>query len=196
MVGSDETQCVGHGKAPLDHDLGAGCPWWENILMEACGVPCVKIHVTEKVRGCQNGTLPLYQIVRDLTLSSPPGRPFPSDPCFLIRLSRSVLSVQISGKVLPFNFGNYPILAIRAPNKPGFGLLGWKSGNLFCGPLPAFFSQTPTRHRAFVENKNQTPIRPSGHRAVDPSSSRFFGPESRCFFLALAPCHPLIYNFS
>jgi hypothetical protein len=30
-----------------------------------------------------------------------------------------------------------------------------------------------------------TSIRPSGHRAVDPSFLLLFGPESRCFFLAL-----------
>jgi hypothetical protein len=34
-------------------------------------------------------------------------------------------------------------------------------------PLPAYFSQRPTPHTAFVENKSQTPIRPSGDRAVE-----------------------------
>ena len=37
----------------------------------------------------------------------------------------------------------------------------------FCGPLPASFSQAPTPHKRFVENKSQSAIRPSGDRAVE-----------------------------
>jgi hypothetical protein len=40
-------------------------------------------------------------------------------------------------------------------------------GNVFCDPLPAFFSQPPTRGKTFVANKRQSTIRPSGHRAVE-----------------------------
>jgi hypothetical protein len=46
-------------------------------------------------------------------------------------------------------------------------------GNLFCGPLPASFSQRPTRHIRFVANKRRNAIRPSGHRAVEASFSCF-----------------------
>ena len=41
------------------------------------------------------------------------------------------------------------------------------------GPLPASLSQTPPRHRRFVENKRRTPIRKACRKAVDPSFSRF-----------------------
>jgi len=37
----------------------------------------------------------------------------------------------------------------------------------------------PTPHRRFVENKDQTPIRPSGHRTVEVVFSRFSGLQSR-----------------
>jgi hypothetical protein len=57
-----------------------------------------------------------------------------------------------------FNFGDYQFLAILA---------------IFCGPLPAFFSQTPTRHIGFVANKSQTNIPPSGDRAVEGHISLF-----------------------
>jgi hypothetical protein len=58
-----------------------------------------------------------------------------------------------------FNFGNYPILAIPAIS--------------LCGSLPASLSHDPTPRRAFVENKSQTPIRPSGDRAVEAAFLRF-----------------------
>jgi hypothetical protein len=75
--------------------------------------------------------------------------------------------VLISGKV----FGvNYPILAIPA-------ILAISS----YGPLPASFSQTPTGHRRFVDNKHQTPIRPSGDRAVEALFSRVSHAQLRIF---------------
>jgi hypothetical protein len=37
----------------------------------------------------------------------------------------------------------------------------------FCSPLPMYVCQIPTPHRRFVENKRQSAIRPSGHRAVE-----------------------------
>jgi hypothetical protein len=33
--------------------------------------------------------------------------------------------------------------------------------------LPVFFSQPPTRDRAFIANKRQSAIRPSDHRVVE-----------------------------
>jgi len=45
-------------------------------------------------------------------------------------------------------------------------------------PLPASLSRHPTPHSAFVENKSQTPIRPSGDRAVEALFSRFSGLQS------------------
>jgi hypothetical protein len=96
-----------------------------------------------------------------------------------------LIGVELSLWGWVFNFGDYPILAIRAPNKPGFGLLGWKSGDLSCGPLPASFSQTPTRHRGFVSNKGPSAIRPSGDRAVEALFSPIFHAQSRIFRLAL-----------
>jgi hypothetical protein len=55
-----------------------------------------------------------------------------------------------------------------------------------CSPLPAFLSRRPTPHSTFVENKDPTPIRPSGHRAVEALFSRFSavqsGPISAYFF--------------
>jgi hypothetical protein len=47
-----------------------------------------------------------------------------------------------------------------------------------CSPLPASLSQTPTPHRAFVENKRQSAIRPSGDRAVEALFSCFSGLQS------------------
>jgi hypothetical protein len=55
----------------------------------------------------------------------------------------------------------------------------------FCGPLPAFFSQPPTGHRRFVDNKHQTPIRPSGDRAVEAIFSRVSHAQLRIFRLPL-----------
>jgi hypothetical protein len=52
----------------------------------------------------------------------------------------------------------------------------WQSPS--CGPLPASFSQRPTPHMTFVENKSQTSIRPSGHRAVEALFSRSSGLQS------------------
>ena len=44
---------------------------------------------------------------------------------------------------------------------------------IFCSPLPASFSQRPTPHRRFVDNKSQSAIRPSGDRAVEVLFLRF-----------------------
>jgi hypothetical protein len=64
--------------------------------------------------------------------------------------------------VVGFAFGfQFPILAISA-------ILA-----IFCIPLPASFSQNPTRHRRFVANKHQTSIRPSGDRTVEAHISLF-----------------------
>jgi hypothetical protein len=87
------------------------------------------------------------------------------------------------GLPLLFNFGNYPILAILAisvrfcfsdhgdvgdvarftgaPGKPGFGFLGWDSGDRRASraPHPAFF---PT----LIENKGRTANRPKGDPCV------------------------------
>jgi len=56
----------------------------------------------------------------------------------------------------------------------------------FCSPLPASLSHRPTPHSTFVENKDQTSIRPSGDRAVEALFSRFSavesGPISALFF--------------
>jgi hypothetical protein len=41
-----------------------------------------------------------------------------------------------------------------------------------------FQPETPPGHRWFVANKSQTHIRPSGHRAVEALSSRFYQRES------------------
>jgi hypothetical protein len=98
-----------------------------------------------------------------------------------------------------------PVLAFwggipGSPGKPGFGFLGWDSGDLRVPSCPLwlilFFvalcrctlSQTPTPHRRFVENKSQTLIRKACRQAVDLSFSRFFGLESRCLCLVSA-CH-------
>jgi hypothetical protein len=55
-----------------------------------------------------------------------------------------------------------------------------------CSPLPASLSQRPHPPNTFVDNKGPTPIRPSGHRAVEALFSRFSavqsGPISACFF--------------
>jgi hypothetical protein len=65
---------------------------------------------------------------------------------------------------------------------PGFQIGDF--GNLCCVPLPAFFSQTPTGHSRFVDNKHQTPIRPPDDRSVDALFLSLFGLESCCFSLA------------
>ena len=53
-----------------------------------------------------------------------------------------------------------------------------------CGPLPAFFSQTPTGHRRFVENKHQTPIRQDSHKTVEALFSRVSHAQLRIVQLA------------
>jgi hypothetical protein len=67
----------------------------------------------------------------------------------------------------------FPITAITAITRD--------SGDS-CGPLPASLSQDPTPHKRFVENKSQTPIRPSGHRTVESPFSRFSGLPIRLNF--------------
>jgi hypothetical protein len=51
-----------------------------------------------------------------------------------------------------------------------------------CSPLLASFSQDPTPHRAFVENKSQTPIRPSGQPSGRSPFFVFFGLPSEVNF--------------
>jgi len=53
-----------------------------------------------------------------------------------------------------------------------------KSAKPLCSPLPASFSHRPHPPRRFVENKSQTPIRPSGHRAVEALFPCFSGLQS------------------
>jgi hypothetical protein len=84
------------------------------------------------------------------------------------RLTRQV-SVLIRGKVLVFRSPDLPMS--RSPDS--------------CSPLPASFSQTPPPHRGFVANKDQTPIRPRGHRAVEDPFSCSFGVESRSIRFAI-----------
>ena len=64
---------------------------------------------------------------------------------------------------------------VRSPDHP-----------ISCSPLPMYPQPDPTPHRRFVENKRQTPIRKACRKAVDPSFSRFFDSESRCFCLVSA----------
>jgi hypothetical protein len=47
-----------------------------------------------------------------------------------------------------------------------------------CGPLPVTLSHRPTPHKRFVENKSQTPTRPSGRPNGRSLFSRFSGLQS------------------
>jgi len=91
-----------------------------------------------------------------------------------------VSSVLISGKVLAFRSRRYRGPQI-GPVLPGWGGMTRDVGDSgdSCSPLPMSLSQTPTPHRTFVENKHQSAIRPSGHRAVEALFSRFSGLQSR-----------------
>jgi hypothetical protein len=78
------------------------------------------------------------------------------DPC---------LSASIRGKFLIF-----PISVISVNQWSDFGFPD--SGDVgdhgdSRSPLPTSFSQGPTPHRAFVENKSQSAIQPNGHRPVE-----------------------------
>jgi hypothetical protein len=54
----------------------------------------------------------------------------------------------------------------------------WQSS---CDPLLVSLSQTPPTHRGFVENKGQSAIRPSGHRAVEALFSPISHAQLRIF---------------
>jgi len=49
------------------------------------------------------------------------------------------------------------------------------------GPYPL---STHPGHGTFIENKGQAPIQPNGHRPVEVSFCRCFGPQSRCSLFA------------
>jgi hypothetical protein len=52
-----------------------------------------------------------------------------------------------------------------------------------CDPLPMSFSQTPTPHSTFVENKSKSAIRKACQKAVEALFSRISHTQSRIFWL-------------